>query len=109
MLLDECAELPGGHPATAQVGGGRDGGGPRPLVDQRDLTEVIAGAERSHDLAGHRHRCLAVLDHEEADAAAALRSDRLALVEPALPHHLREALELLVSDSGEERHVPEAL
>src|SRR4051794_8555168 len=108
VFLDEGPDLPGGHPAAAQVGRGRNGRRPGALVDQRDLAEMVAGADRSHDLPADGHGGLAVLDQEEADPAAALRGDRLALGEAALAHHVREPLELLVPDAREQRNALEA-
>src|SRR3954468_25007946 len=72
VLLDEGLELPGGHPAAAQVGGRDYGRRPRPAVDQSDLTEVLTGAECPDDVAADADGGVAVLDHEEADPALAL-------------------------------------
>src|SRR6476646_10299435 len=67
VLLDEGAKLPGGHAAAAHVGGGSDGGRARPLVDQRDLPDVLSGAHGAQDLALEADGGVPVLDHEEAD------------------------------------------
>src|SRR4051794_26738798 len=109
VLLDERPELPRGHAAAAQVGGRRDGRRARPLVDQRDLAEVVAGAEGADDLTAEAHGGVAVLDQEEPDAAATLGGDRLTLVEAALPHHLGEPAELLVADAREKRNALEMI
>ena len=54
MLLDERPELPGRQPVAEEVGRGDDRGRADAVVDQRDLAEVVARAERGTVLAADR-------------------------------------------------------
>src|SRR2546421_10426628 len=53
VLLDERAELPEGHPVTNKVARGRYCRDASPLVDERDLAEVVSGPESRPLLASH--------------------------------------------------------
>src|SRR5215204_889320 len=92
-----------------QVAFGSDGRGPGALRDQCDLPEVVARPEPALLLTVHRDLGVAVLDHEEADAALALAGDLLARGELPALHRLRDLVELLVVQIGEERDVLEEL
>src|SRR5262245_34104750 len=109
VLLDERAELPRRHPAALKVGAGDDRRRPGAAVDQRDLAEMLAGAEGPDDLPADADGGVAVLDHEEADPALALLGDLIALVEAALGHPLLQLLQLLRLDAGEQRYLPQRL
>src|SRR5205085_3799433 len=107
--LDERAEVPHRHAPGLHRRLGGDRRRPRALADQRDLAEVVAGPDPRALLVANRHLRLALLDHEEADAAPALDRERLALLEPPLLHRVGDLLELLAPEVGEERHALEKL
>src|SRR5438093_13640065 len=109
VRLDERPELPGGHPVAAELAVRRDGGRAGALVDQRDLAEVVARAERAALLAALADLGLSGLDHEEPDAAVALARDLLAGRERPLLERVREQLEILLLEAREEGHAPEEL
>src|SRR6185369_13492081 len=91
VILDERLELPGSHPVCGHVGRSGDRRGTRALVDKRDLTEIVAGAERRPSLAADAHRGAPLRDDEEACAAGALARHRAAFRETALFHLVRQA------------------
>src|SRR5438093_6069529 len=107
--LDERPELPRRQTPALQVGRRDHGRRSNAFVDQRDLAEVVAGAERAPLLAADGDVRLARLDDEEADAAGALLGDRLALRERAVLEAAGDRLELMAIQSGEERDALEEL
>src|SRR5207247_2618189 len=99
------------HPRCEAVGGdlarGGHGRGARPVVDQRDLAEVVAGPSGAFLLAADAVLDRAGADDEEAHTTGALGGDRLAGRERVLLETFREAFEIAVGDVREERNLPE--
>src|SRR5919106_2431144 len=109
VLLHEGAKLPRGHPPAAEIGGRDDRRRAGAVVDQRYLSEVIAGAQRAHDRSLDAYRGVSALDHEEAHPTLALGGDRVTLGEGPLGHPVGEPPQLLGLDPREERDAPQRL
>src|SRR6476646_3685618 len=103
VLLDERTELPRRQAVAPDVRLRGDRGRSGALVDQRDLAEEVARAERPPLLAADGHDGFAVLDDEEPDAAAALVRDGLARAERAVGERARQRVDVLVVQALEER------
>src|ERR1051326_666495 len=97
VRLDERAEVPGRHPVTGQIALGLDRRRPVDVGDQRDLAEVVTGAERPYVRAADADFRGAVADHEEADSALSFLGDLLAGAERTFLHRLCDLLELAVA------------
>src|SRR4029453_10453330 len=76
---------------------------------QRDLAEVVAGAEPPDLVTVDGDSRRAVLDHEEADAAFALDGDLLAGGERSVLHRSRDRLSIPVVEVGEEGNLLQEL
>src|SRR5437868_1721196 len=110
VRLDERPELPGGEPVAGEVGiGGNSRGAARLVVDQRDLAEVVAGAELASLLAVDVHARASVADDEEADAACAIRRNDVTGAETALLERAGDSLQLAVREALKERDLLEQL
>src|SRR5512132_4028240 len=103
MLEHERAEAPDRQGVAAHLRLCRDGRRASRLVDERDLAERGARAERAHLVAVHGHRRLAALDDEEVQPAEALAGDLLARLERALDELVGEPQHAGVVEVGEER------
>ena len=73
-----------------------------PAVDQRDLAERLARTERRDLLTLDLDRRFAALDDEEHQSALAFERDLVACGEASLVELLREALEILLVEIGEQ-------
>src|SRR5581483_4216894 len=71
--------------------------------EERDLTDVVAGANGADGLSVHGHVRLALFDDEETRAARSLLEEDLARGHPALAHRGGDLLELAVVEPREER------
>src|SRR2546423_12303680 len=105
VLLHQRAELPRREAVAPAVAGRGDRRRAGAAVDEGDLAEVVAGAERAALLAVDGHGGLAGLDYEEADAARAFVGQLLPFGERALGEVVREGLELLLGEAVKERDV----
>ena len=109
MFLDERPELPWREEERPEVGRGRDRGRANAFVDERDLPEVVARAERRKRLAADPHVRVPLGDHEEARSRRAFLDDDRALAEGALLKAVGEPLERAPVELGEKRDVLENL
>src|SRR6266516_3811330 len=84
VLLDQRAELPRRQAVAPAVGGRGDRRRAGAAVDEGNLAEVVAGAERAALLPVDGDASLTGLEHEEADTARTLVGQLLPLAEGAL-------------------------
>jgi hypothetical protein len=104
VLEHEGLELPRGHAGGAHVVGGGDRGRARAVVDQRDLAEPVARAQRVLPVAVDLDAGVALEQDPEARAGLALLHDHGARREGALGESTRQPLEVAAGDVGQERH-----
>src|SRR5919106_5715269 len=109
VRLHERTELPGREAVALELAVGLDRRGARPLGDQRDLAEMVAGAERADLLSADLDLGVALANDEEADAALALLRHGLARPERTLVHSARDRLQLARIEPREDRDVLEEL
>ena len=102
--LDDRAELPERHRVGLHVRVGGDGCRARALVDQRDLAEVVAGAERGPVLAVHGDLRVPLADDEEAGAALTFARDRVAGGVVPLLERVGDPLEVALLEAREQGH-----
>ncbi len=107
--LDDGAELPERHRVGGQIRICGDRCRARALVDQRDLAEVVAWAERAALLAADGHLGRALADDEEAGAALALRRDRVAGGVMSLLEGLGDPVQVARLQPGEQGHLGKRL
>src|SRR5581483_1121223 len=109
VALDERFELPTGEAVRDAVARRSHRRGPDAAVDQGDLAEVVAGAERASIGSLDRHLGRARFEHEEPGTAGSLRRQLLPVGELSLGELRREAAQLLLGQRLEERDVLEDL
>src|SRR5205085_6431437 len=103
VLLDEWLEVPRGHAVAEHVGLGGDRRRAVGAGQERDLAEVVAGADRVSVLAVDEDVALALVDDEEARAARALFDDVPAGSDATLAHRTGDLLELALLEARKQR------
>src|SRR6476659_4655410 len=88
---------------------GTHGRGPALRIDQADLADDLAGAERRDPLAVTQHVDRAGLQHEEHVWHPALLHQRLAFVQLDVHQPAGELAEVVVVELSEERQLGEAV
>ncbi len=104
VLLHQGAEFPVGEAVAHEVGGRGHGGEPLPAVDERDLPEVVAGAEGGDLLAADGHAGFARVDDVERGAAGALADHGVTRGELPRLAERRDSFDVVVGQLGEQRH-----
>src|SRR4051812_4679045 len=109
VLLNEWSEVPERQTLTDELGLGGHRRRPRPVVDQGDLAEEVAGAHRSPEVTAHGHRRAAALDHEERGSVRALLRHCLAGDEFPLLEQGRDPRPIRLGEVLEQRHATQRL
>src|SRR5918995_1031808 len=109
MLLDEPAEDPLREPEEAQVALRRDGRGPGPAVEERDLAEEVPARQTRHTLPADRDLGVTVDDHEQSHAGITLAGDHGSLGVLDLLHDAGDRAELPARARREERDLLQAI
>src|SRR5215813_6733982 len=90
---------------TYDLGRGRDGSRSRALVDQGDLTEIVASPQRPDPFAADRHRRFPGLDDEEGGGPYTFLDDRLSGGEFPLFERAGDLRHFAVTQAGEKRNL----
>jgi hypothetical protein len=110
VVLDEASKLPHGRDQGLEIGLRRDRGRANAVADERDLAEMVSGAEdvQVASVGGDAGRALR--DDEEPDASlGALLDDNGACREGTLRERARELLELFPIEAREQRDTAQCL
>ncbi len=106
-LAQQGAELSGVDGADHHRGLRHDGGVAAHVVEHRELTHVVTGAEGGDDRAVAHHLHLAFEHDHELVTPVPFLDDRLARLHPAVEHGARHVFELAVGEAGEQGHGPQ--